>query len=374
MCYRCLFVMTKLLILSSDTGEGHNSAARAIQSAAEAVRFPVSLRKPLEESSAANRSMAHLYNLCLTHRPGWVGGFLKTIDFLKPNEADFFYRRAQRYIQRFIESERPDVLLSVHPMLNHLIQRWVVEQGLDIRCITFVTDPFPPFWKGWSSPYVRSYFVLSDDAGARLVADGIEADRIERVTMPVRNGFKPRSPDEVRTLRARLGVDGTTILLNGGARGGGPLPDLVRTVRQAAPDANIIVVCGHNRHVLETIKAMRDARIRPFGFVRDIHDLVGAADLVITKPGALATYETLASEVPVALTAVGGLMPQESGLFKAATRCGFGFAVETLEELGDVIRQGLGGWRGKRDAIRNFYRPGSTQELIERIQPSHVRT
>ena len=31
--------------------------------------------------------MANLYNLFLTHRPGWVGGFLKTIDFLKPNDT-----------------------------------------------------------------------------------------------------------------------------------------------------------------------------------------------------------------------------------------------------------------------------------------------
>ena len=374
MCYRWLFVMTKLLILSSDTGEGHNSAARAIQSAAEAAGLPVSLRKPLEESSAANRSMAHLYNLFLTHRPSWVGGFLKTIDVVRPNEADVFYRMARRYIQRFIEAERPDVVLSVHPMLNHLIQRWVTERGLDIRCVTFVTDPFPPFWRGWSSPYIRDYFVLSDDAGDALEANGIDRDTIERVAMPIRAGFRPRSPDEVAAIRGRLGVDGPTILVNGGARGGGPVFELVRTARRAAPDANVLVVCGHNRRVLERIKAIGDSRIMPFGFVKEIHDLVGASDLVVTKPGALATYETLASGVPVTLTAVGGLMPQESGLFKAASRYGFGFAVRTLEEFGDVLRQGLGGWRKKRDAIDSFYRPGSTLEIIERIQPSHVRT
>ncbi len=374
MCYRCLFVMTKLLILSSDTGEGHNSAARAIQSAAESAGLLVSLRKPLEESSSANRSLAHLYNFFLTHRPGWVGGFLRTIDYLKPNEANIFYSRARSYIQRFIESERPDVLLSVHPRLTHLIQRWVAERGMDIRCITFVTDPFPPFWKGWSSPYIQTYFVLTEDAGGALVANGIPSGRIEQVAMPIRDGFRPRSPEEVAALRTELGIEGATILVNGGARGGGPLLHLVRTVREAAPDANILVVCGHNRRALEKIETIRDARIRTFGFVREIHNLVGAADLAITKPGALATYETLASGVPVALTAVGGLMPQESGLFEAATTRGFGYAVRTMEELREVLRQGLGGWREKRDAIQRFYRPGSNLEIIERIQPSHVRT
>ncbi len=84
--------------------------------------------------------------------------------------------------------------------------------------------------------------------------------------------------------------------------------------------------------------------------------------------------ESLLAMATVALTAVGGLMPQESGLFEAATTRGFGYAVRTMEELREVLRQGLGGWREKRDAIQRFYRPGSNLEIIERIQPSHVRT
>src|SRR5215471_13934427 len=39
--------MTKLLILSSDTGEGHNSAAAAIGNAGQSAGFQVSIRKPL---------------------------------------------------------------------------------------------------------------------------------------------------------------------------------------------------------------------------------------------------------------------------------------------------------------------------------------
>ena len=65
--------MTKLLILSSDTGEGHNSAAAAIENAAKSAGFQVKVRKPLEESTSVNRSLANLYNVLLTHRPRWVG-------------------------------------------------------------------------------------------------------------------------------------------------------------------------------------------------------------------------------------------------------------------------------------------------------------
>ena len=86
----------------------------------------------------------------------------------------------------------------------------------------------------------------------------------------------------------------------------------------------------------------------------------------------MATYETLASHVPVILTAIGGLMPQESGLFDAARSQGFGYAVRTLDELKAVIYKGVPEWRTKREAIANFYSPESTPTLIERIEASHA--
>jgi processive 1,2-diacylglycerol beta-glucosyltransferase len=364
--------MARLLILSSDTGEGHNSAANAIQRSALGADWAVSVRKPSEECGSGYRSLNGLYNFLLTYRPGWVGLLARTLDLLKPNEADLCYRLFRNYIGRFVTAEAPDLILSVHPMLNHLIQRWVKEQGLSISCYTFVTDPFPPFWKGWSSPYIERYFVLSDQSGAALKANGVSEDRIERVRMPIGSGFRPHQPEEIATLRAQLELEGDVILVNGGARGGGPVRRLVQTVREAAPEFDVLVVCGHNESLKKQLERIGDKKIRAFGFVRELHPLVGAADLVITKPGALATYEALASQVPTVLTAIGGLMPQESGLFDAASSQGFGYAVRTLDELRTVVSKGVGQWRRKREAIAAFYSPESAPELIERIQIAHA--
>lgn len=364
--------MARLLILSSDTGEGHNSAARALEREGIDHGWTVRARKPLEESAALNRCLAQVYNWLLTHRPGWVGLFARTIDLFKPNEADFCYRRVRGYIRSFLESERPEAILSVHPMLNHLIQRWVSESRLGIPCYTFVTDPFPPFWKGWSSQYVDRYFVVSDLARTSLVQNGVAADRIERVSMPLRPGFRPRPPAEIARLRQRLGIEGEVILLNGGARGGGPLARLFLAVRDAAPRASVLVVCGTNLRLRHWLERLGDPRLRVFGFVEDIASLVGSADLVITKPGALSTYETLSSVVPAVLTSIGGIMPQESGLFQAARRHGFAFAVRTLDELRTVVRSGVTGWQAKQDAILDFYRPGSLPGVMDRIQFSNA--
>ena len=117
---------------------------------------------------------------------------------------------------------------------------------------------------------------------------------------------------------------------------------------------------------------MQDPRTRTFGFLDDVHRYIAAADLVVTKPGALSAYEALASGVPVLFTSLGCLMPQESGLFNAAHHYDFGFAAKTLAELEAIIQKGPVEWDSKRRSISEFYRSSSADLLIERIQPVDV--
>ena len=82
--------MTHLLILSSNTGEGHNSAAAAIEYAAHSAGLDVLVRKPLEESGKLNRWFAGLYNVLLTRRPGCVPNtFGSSIGWVRTNEIRF---------------------------------------------------------------------------------------------------------------------------------------------------------------------------------------------------------------------------------------------------------------------------------------------
>src|SRR5262245_53916590 len=162
--------MTKLLILTSDTGEGHNSVASALESAGVAADLEVSVRKPLEESGALNRSLGNFYNTLLKHRPQWMAKYFWVIERCRPNERDFFYSKVRPFIGRFLRSEMPDALVSVHPMLNHFVQRYIKEEGMGIPCFTVLTDPFPPFWRGWASPYIDRYFVPTSEALQALTA------------------------------------------------------------------------------------------------------------------------------------------------------------------------------------------------------------
>ena len=129
-------------------------------------------------------------------------------------------------------------------MLNHFIQRFIKEEQLGIPCHTFLTDPFPPFWQGWASPWVDRFFVPTHEALQELTAMGVDAWRIEQVPMPVRTQFRPFTSAARDAFREEMNLDSaTTILLNGGARGGGPLLAIYHAVRKAAPR------CEHPRRL-----------------------------------------------------------------------------------------------------------------------------
>jgi len=183
----------------------------------------------------------------------------------------------------------------------------------------------------------------------------------------------PITVDAREAFREEMSFDrATTILLNGGERGGGPLFAIYHAVRKAAPDANILVVCGRNERLRQRVDAAQHPRTRSFGFVEDIHRFIAGADLVLTKPGALSTYETLACGVPVLLLGMRGLMPQESGLFRAAVHYEFGFAASRLSEVEDVINQGRSAWNRLRTSLESFYQTSCGEEIVERILHQHA--
>ena len=93
---------------------------------------------------------------------------------------------------------------------------------------------------------------------------------------------------------------------------------------------------------------------------------------MLTKPGALSTYETLACGVPVLLLGLRGLMPQESGLFHAAAHYEFGFVASRLSDVEDVINQGRHVWNKLRSSLSSFYQISYGEEIVERILHAHA--
>src|SRR5262249_22573587 len=93
-------------------------------------------------------------------------------------------------------------------------------------------------------------------------------------------------------------TDRPIILQMSGGFGVGPIEQLYKALLDIEVPVQIVTGAGRNEELkkaLEKIPVPARQRAKVIGFTREIHELMGVADLVVSKPGGLTTSETLAS-------------------------------------------------------------------------------
>ena len=97
------------------------------------------------------------------------------VNKLRPETREFFQRRCIGYCSEVFERWCPQVVVSVHPMTQHIFARVLKELKLADRVplVSVVTDPSYGFWKGWACDDVSLYLVASDEARQQLIDYGI---------------------------------------------------------------------------------------------------------------------------------------------------------------------------------------------------------
>ncbi|HEV7844532.1 MAG TPA: hypothetical protein VGO69_12640, partial [Pyrinomonadaceae bacterium] len=169
----------KILIISSDTGGGHRSAAAAIVAGVQKFfygqSYAVRVVRAIEESHAITEKMVVFYNWVLRNRQHWMKYLYWAINRFRPETRDFFFKRTLGYVQDLFERWCPHVIVSVHPLTQHGIARVLKELKLadKIPLITVVTDPCYGFWKGWACDDVQLYLVASEEARQQLIDYGV---------------------------------------------------------------------------------------------------------------------------------------------------------------------------------------------------------
>jgi processive 1,2-diacylglycerol beta-glucosyltransferase len=92
------------------------------------------------------------------------------------------------------------------------------------------------------------------------------------------------------------------VLLLSGGFGVGPTADLIRSLRELDMPCQFLVVAGANEKMkkeAEAAAAGLSLPVKVFGFVTNMHELMDASDVVISKPGGLTTSEVLAKGKPM---------------------------------------------------------------------------
>lgn len=303
----------RVLILSASVGSGHVKAAEAL---AQRMRERPDVEEVLSDDSLDHTNVLHkqfystLYTKLSAMMPEFLGWWYEKSD--DPWVADkgrlvIDLPQALPLIN-LVREFRPDVILCTHFMPAGVIS-WLIANGkLEAKLGVVVTDFH--FHAFWITRAFHWYFVAQEEDRIHMEALGLPGERISATGIPVDAAFA--APVDREEVLRRHGLDPARpmVLVAGGSLGLSPATAVVRQLLQVKRDFQAVVVCGKNEEMQAGVRALtagREADFRVFGYTREMADFMGAASVLMSKPGGMTTAEALARGLPMMiLDPIGG--------------------------------------------------------------------
>lgn len=373
----------KFLIITSETGGGHTSAATAIAEGLKrfgAADCLVNIARAIEESHYLAQKCAEFYNYLLRYHQPLMKYYYWAIERFRPNESNLFYRLTSRYLRQLFEKFCPQVIVSVHPMTQHFLGRMLRELGLldHIPLVTVVTDPCYGFWRGWACDEVSLYLVATEEARQQLLDYGVAEEKIKICGIPIHPKFQIGNDDDKLSARAELGLDPErfTMFINAGWVGGGNIPHIFEKMIEQGEqikNAQAIFLAGRNTKLHGQISEM--SKRAPFptkviGYTNAMEKLMAAADIMVSKLGGLTTFEALASRLPIIADTTTRPMPQESQTANLLSRYKAGLLLERAVDIVPIVRRLIHNpaeMASMRTAATSIAIPDATKRIVDEL-------
>lgn len=299
-----------ILILHATAGAGHTRAAQAIAAALASSGKSHRVVDTLESTSSLFRRMyVKSYIDLVQTAPTLWGYFYDKADVVHSPDSKrvrarlAFDKLNSRSFKKLLEETKPDVIVCTHFLPLELLSDLKGRGKLDIPVHAVITDVSPHAF--WVYPNIEQYYVATPSAARELQRKGFPAERIRVTGIPVDPIFSQRTP--AVAARAKLGLpEKPTVLLLSGGFGVGPMKQMLASFKDSRSDLSLVVVAGKNAELekeCKTLAAKLSVPVKVHGFVTNMHQLMDAADLIVTKPGGLTTTEILAKGKPMALVA-----------------------------------------------------------------------
>jgi 1,2-diacylglycerol 3-beta-galactosyltransferase len=336
----------KVLILMSDTGGGHRSAAEAIAEGLARIEPGEFDVQPLD--FIADCTPFPLSHASRLYRPGvaysgplW-GWFWRMSD--DPARTAFLLRHlipwASSSLVQLLRRTTPQAIVSVHPLSNHLAVQAVRRLDKPIPVITLVTDLVRAH-VSWFCPDVTLCIVPSDAVRQKALACGLSPQKIEVVGPPVSLKFR-QALEGKRELKRKLGLkpDLPALLLVGGGEGMGKVFRIARAIAKARLPAQLLVVAGRNRPLRRRLERVDwEIPTAVFGFVDNMPELMTASEVIVTKAGPATISEAIACGLPIILS--GAIPYQEDLNVVYVEENSVGYLAEEPGEIANLLREWL---------------------------------
>lgn len=332
----------KVLILSTGTGEGHNSAAKAVKEQFDNHRITCELADALDfasEKAAYYGKRVYVWST-VKARGVFAGAYRagKAITSAR-HKSPVYYANAlyADKLYHYIMDNGFDTVVMPHlfpaEAVTYMQRKYhppidTYFVATDYTCIPFTEET-----------EMDCYFIPHEDLREEFVKRGIPEEKLIPTGIPVSERYVSL-PDKQKC-REKLGIaqDRKCILIMTGSMGYGNVESMIkRLVEGTGESTDIYVMGGTNERLKKNLRETyaQTKRVVVLDFTEEAHVYMAAADVLFTKPGGLTSSEAAAACVPIVHThPIPGCEERNVAFF---TKRGMSVSDKKEEE---VVRKGL---------------------------------
>lgn len=291
----------RYLILSGNTGGGHNAAAAAIREEFLRRGDICDVEDGLQylseiTSEIISRGHSYVYN----NLPQLFG---KAYVFEENHSPQLIYDSMSLGAEKFyrtVAGKGYDAIICVHIFAGMLANEAKKRNDWHIPLYLVATDyTCSP---GTTTIDADTFFIPHPALTSEFVACGVPREKLVASGIPIKRDFYAL-PDKAEA-RKSLGLppQDKIVLLFCGSIGCGRMNRIAPEIIDKIPaDTTLVIICGHNRRTYKKLTEKANEHTVVIGYTDQIAQYMAAADICLGKPGGLSTTEMLVARLPMVL-------------------------------------------------------------------------
>lgn len=362
-----------ILLLSCNTGQGHNSAATAIKEYFECRDVHCQIKDALAYWSEKNSkiiSKGHIFFYRnLPHLFG-VGYKYEENHPAKSDDTSLMFDIVTKGCKDLLcdlKSSNYNAVICTHVFSAMMMTKIRHISGYTIPTYFISTDY--TCHPGCSETDLDGYFIPHADLIDEFIAAGIEKNKIHPSGIPVSQIFYKKNSPQYAKGMLRLPVNKKIVLIMCGSMGCGPIRQLAETLQESIPeDSHLVAVCGNNRRLYQSLIRKRLNNVTVVGYTSRMPVYMDAADVMLTKPGGLSSTEAAAKNLPmIFIDAVPGCESKNLEFFISRNLADTAQGAKALSKLTNEYLEGEQKNQSLRNRLKENFSTCSAEIVFEYV-------
>lgn len=314
----------RFLILSCNTGEGHNSAAKAIKEYFEKMGEVCEIKDALSFWSPEKSRIickGHVFLYRNIPKLFGIGYRFEENHPPKKGKESIVYelmKNGCKSLLKILKKADYDAVICTH-LFSAMMMTELRKNDKYIIPTYFVATDYTCY-PCTNESSVDGYFIPHKQLTDEFIKGGISKERLIPSGIPVKSTFYDKILPENAKYKLHLPLDKKIVLLMCGSMGCGPIKTLTEELPQMLPeDAHLAVICGNNRKLYNKLnKDGHSENVSVVGYTTRVSLYMDAASLILTKAGGLSSTEAAVKGLPmIFVDAVPGCETKNLDFFKS---------------------------------------------------------